>query len=288
MKKLFILIITLLFFIPYYVNAEVLVPSVDSSEKIYDYADLLTSEEEEKLRNDILDVIEKYNIDIVFVTLETNPYGFDEEDTKEYASDFYDYNRFGVGEERSGVIVVVDMGNRYQFFETSGSSILVFDDSIISLMRDSAAYYLTDEKYYEAFNSYLDDIKDYTSNGNSLSNVNFCIDENGEYYKCREDEEKPKEVNWFVSLLTGAVGSFISIFAHTKKYKGVHLATNANSYLKDSTIDNKVDQFMTTFTSRVRITDTSNNNGGGPSLGGGSSVFKGSSGRTHGGGGGHF
>ena len=287
MKKIYLLLITLILFIPFNVSAEVLVPSVDSSEKIYDYADLLTSEEEEKLHNEIVDFIEEQNVDVVFVTLKTNPYGLLEEDTKEYASDFYDYNRFGVGTERSGIIVVIDMGNRYQFFETSGSSILVFDDQIISSINDSAASYLSEEKYYEAFNSYLNDIKEYSASGTSESNINFCIDENGEYYKCKEDEEKKKEVNWFVSLLTGAVGSFVSIFAHTKKYKGVHLATNANTYLKDSTVDNKVDQFMTTFTSRARISDTSNN-GGGPSLGGGSSVFKGSSGRTHGGGGRHF
>ena len=70
------------------------------------------------------------------------------------------------------------------------------------------------------------------------------------------------------------------------KYKGIKLATNANYYLKNSTITNSKDNFLTTFTSRVKIQRDSGGSGG---HGGGSSISHGSSGTSHGGGGGrHF
>ena len=127
----------------------------------------------------------------------------------------------------------------------------------------------------------LDKAESYAKDGIAKSNEYYCIDNKGEPYKCRE---KPKKVNWIASIIVGFIGSLIPAFIHTRKYRGIKLATNANTYLKNTDIDNQTDQFLTTFTSRVKRSHDSNSGGG---HFGGSSTSHGSGG-SFGGGGRHF
>jgi len=67
-------------------------PAVSAAEKIYDFADLYSDQEERDLYKAIDDYIDKTGIDLVIVTTNSlNGY-----DMEEYASYFYDYNDFKV------------------------------------------------------------------------------------------------------------------------------------------------------------------------------------------------
>ena len=83
-------------------------------------------------------------------------------------------------------------------------------------------------------------------------------------------------------------GAILIIMVHIGKYKGIKLATNANSYLINTNVTSTVDQFLTTFTSRTKIEHNSSGGFGGSSSHGGSTISHGSSGSSHGGGGHHF
>ena len=48
-------------------------PCVDDMDKVYDFADLLTDEEETNLYNLIMEYIEKTNYDLAVVTIDNNP-----------------------------------------------------------------------------------------------------------------------------------------------------------------------------------------------------------------------
>ena len=78
---------------------------VDAGEKIYDYSDILTEEEEKQIKEKIDQYIEHTNMDMVFVS--TNlPYTMDKEN-EDFAADFYDYNDFGINfESYSGVLLL--------------------------------------------------------------------------------------------------------------------------------------------------------------------------------------
>lgn len=78
-------------------------PSVSASEKIYDYAELLSEEEEKKLYNKILEFSKNSSFDAVIVT--TRDLGGKTLD--KYTYNFYDYNDFG----KEGVIFVIDVTN---------------------------------------------------------------------------------------------------------------------------------------------------------------------------------
>lgn len=281
-KNTIIFLLLAILFIPYKVKAYNLTPSVDTSEKIYDYANLLTEEEKEKLHTSVISFIEEYDMDLVLVTISKNPYGVSDYYTEEYSQDFYDYNNFGIGTTKDGLIVLIDMDNRYPYITTTGQAILVYDDERIQKIHDNAYYYLKNGNYYQALETYVDSIDDYASDGIPESNKNYCINSNGEYYKCREE---PKSASPILSLVVAIVGSLIPLKIHLGKYRGIKIATDANTYMKDVNMTSNIDQFLTTFTSRVRrYHDTG---GGGSSHGGGSSISHGSSGSSHGGGGGH-
>ena len=80
-------------------------PAVDASEKIYDFSELLTDEEEKELKNQIDSFIEKNNMDLVIVT--TNFSYLVDSENEEYAADFYDYNDFGMNvKNNSGILLL--------------------------------------------------------------------------------------------------------------------------------------------------------------------------------------
>ena len=285
MKNILLFIILSIAFIPNVVFAENLTPSVNPNEKIYDYADLLNEYQEKELYELVDSFIDKYNMDLVLVTIDKNPYGVSDYYSQLYAHDFYDYNNFGKGSTYDGLLILIDMDNRYPFISTTGNAILVFDDSRINAMHDSAYSYLKSGDYYIAFKSYINRADEYAQSGVASSNELYCIDAQGNPYKCKT---APKSVNWGMCFVLSILGSLLALIIHLRKYKGIKLATNANTYMEKVEREPNVDQFVTTFTSRVkRYHDDGGSGHGG--FGGGSSISFGSSGRSHGGGGGrHF
>ena len=257
------------------------VPKVDNTKKVYDFAELLTDTEEKELVDIVERLISKYDMDIALVTINENPYGVSDYYSRIYAQDFYYYNRFGKNSSHDGFIILIDMSNRYVYMATKGRAMLIYDDDRIDNIKEVAYNYLRDGNYFEGYKNMLEEAGEYSEKGTAPSNEYYCVDEKGEPFKCRE---KPKKVNWGLSFLIGLLGSLIPAFVHTRKYRGVKLATNANTYLKNSNIDTKNDQFLTTFTSRVKINHDS---GGGHGGFGGSSTHHGSGG-SFGGGGRHF
>jgi uncharacterized protein len=220
-------------------------------------------------------------MDVAMVTINENPYGISDYASQVYAQDFYYYNRFGINSSHDGFILLIDMSNRYIYMATKGNAILVFDDSRIDSITEVAYEHLKNGNYYDGYQSMMDRASTFASNGIPESNQYYCIDSNGEPYKCKE---KPKQINWALSLVIASLGSFVPAFVHTRKYRGIKLATNANTYMKEKNIDTKNDQFLTTFTSRVRRSHDSSSGGG---HFGGSSTSHGSGG-SFGGGGRHF
>lgn len=273
-KKVFLLIILTVFFLPVLVKAEYQVPKVDNTKKVYDYANLLSDEEEETLYKKAINFIEKYNMDMVLVTIDDNPYGSDDRSVSLYAEDFYEYSEFGINSSHDGIIILIDMDNRAPCVTATGQAILIYDDERKIDMNDDAYDYLADAKYYDAFLNYIESASNYAEKGTAPSNELFCVDEQGEYYQCREEE---KSVNWLVTILGSIFGSLCPVLVHTKKYRGIKAATKADTYLKESEITGRQDRFLTTFTSRVPV----HHDDGGGHGGGGSSISRGSGGMSH-------
>ena len=249
------------------------VSAFDNTVKVYDYAQVLTTQEEEDLKLLVNDYISTYNMDMALVTVKYH----EKYNTKEYAQDFYDYNDFGIGYTKDGLIFVIDFTFGYTdiYIATTGEAIRMYDDYRINNMLDNIAY-KKDYGYFEMFKVFVNDSSSYASMGIPSSNSNTIIDSNGDLvYK--------ETIPWLSVIIISLLVPSIIIGILVSKNKMVKKGTNAIYYLKDGSvvINTRSDNFITTHTSSVRINDSSS--GGGRV--GGSSTSRGSSGTSHGGGG---
>ena len=264
---------------PYRKDIILKTPKVDEKEKVYDFADLFTDEEEVLLYNKITEYINKHNMDLVVVTTTDN----NKASAKDYAYDFYDYNMFGKNKFHDGILFLIDMDTREIYFATSGEAQIMYDDERIDDILDVVYSYVKDERYYDSIDKGIDKSSEFASSGIPSSNEYVRLDENGKPYVV-----KIRKVNWLVSIAVGLVLSLTITFITISRYKKIKLATDADGYLDKKKIvkGTFTDQFLTTHTTRTRIHTESSSGGGGSS--GGSSISSGSSGVSHGGGGRSF
>lgn len=251
------------------------IPKVDESKKVYDFANLFSSEEEEKIFENATKFISTYDMDIVVVTIEEN----NEESAKSYAEDFYDYNNFGTNETKDGLLLLIDMDNRELYIVTTGRGQLFFDDERLEDILDSIYYYASVGEYGSGALNFIKESSHFASLGIPESNSDYYISSDGELLK-------RKSVNYVISILVAIVVASITTYVFMSKHKKIKLATEASNYLEEDKIKFKAtsDRFLTTFTTRVPIVHDSYNGGGGA----GSTTSRGSSGTYHGGAGRHF
>ena len=121
---------------------------------VVDDANLLSSQEETKLRIDLENFKNEYNMDAVIVT-SNNLNGKSQQD---YADDYFDYNGYGVGKEKSGLLLLIDMENRNIWISTSGEAIKYFTDNRIDNIVEDITSYLKNGDYFGGCNVFINDI----------------------------------------------------------------------------------------------------------------------------------
>ena len=272
MKKI-LSILTILIAVFIGINTVNAVPKVDNSKKVYDYAERLTDDEEQKLEQQISEYTEEYDMDFVFVVL-NNYTG----SLQSYAQDFYDYNDFGVGKTHDGVIIVLNYDSLGIdcWITTTGNAILMYDDTRINYLKQRMSS-VKNQGTYTIFSSVLNLASSQADSGIPSSNKDYYIDKNGDYVRKRSFP--------FMSILVVALlAAGIPTIVFVCKNKMIKKATMANEYLQNGSVSiyNRQDHFVSTHTSSHTISSSS---GGGS---GGSSISRGSSGRSHGGGGGRL
>ena len=231
-------------------------PAIDATEKVYDFADLFTDEEEQQLYTKITNYINEYNLDLAVVTIDEN-----NKTPREYADDFYDYNDFN---QQGGILFLIDMDNRKIYMSTTGQAIKMYNDYRINTALDEVYTYMSDEEYYEGTSNYIDKISDYAKKGVPTSN----------------NEEKSLTSSIFMSLLIGLIGTAIIMAILIFKNRMVKKATTAREYLNKNSIkiQNMGEILISSNTTKHEIDHSSS----------GSSTHTGSSGSSHGGGGHSF
>ena len=112
-------------------------------ERVYDYADVLTDEEEELLRESISTYEEQCAMDIVIVILNEDieaEMGMDwDEAMQEYAEDFYDDNKYGYNEPYGDGVLLLDNwydGQAGSWITTSGRMADVYSEDDLQLIFD--------------------------------------------------------------------------------------------------------------------------------------------------------
>ena len=242
-------------------------------ERVYDYADVLTEEEEEKLRQHIAAAQTRLGIDIVLVTIDFSVEGQEameqhnlryrdwERNMQDIADDFWDENRFGYnkGFEGDGVLLLHNWysGQNGEHLSTSGSVERAFSSRDIDRVLDAVdAWY--DTNPYKAYRAYVDKVEDLMSG--SLP-----------------------AVPWPVVAVLPVFVALVYTMSHLKQSKAQN-TTAVNTYVAGGRpeLRDKTDAFIRKSVVTRKI-QTESSTGGGRS-GGGGGHHTSSGGASHGGG----
>ena len=247
--------------------------AVDASEKIYDFSNILTSEEEKILKNKIDMFIKKYKTDVVILT-DNLEYSYDYIN-ENYAVNFYDYNDFGMDYNNSGIVLFRNTYSEDPYYDIYifGDAQLYISSERANATLDNVYDYLHGRNYLDGFSKFIDDITMYYDQGIPRNMQKYEVDENGYLVK-------KYTIPWIQAIGISLGITFIIMFILIKKNKMVYEETKANQYINKQTsyMTNKRDVFLSTNTRSYAI-----DSGGSTSRGG---SFRGSSGGGHSSGGG--
>ena len=254
---------------------------VNANEKIYDFSNILTDDEEKELYSKIQEFIEKTNMDMVILT-DNVPYNYDEKN-EEYAVDFYDYNDFGINSEKyDGVIFfrITYPSDRYYGIYMTGNAQLYFTDYRNDNTLDKIYYYISGDSYLTGITMFINDFISYYEAGIPEEYNNSYVDDNGNLIYVKK--YYPPFI--FAGILSLIV-TIITIVVMVSRNKMVYKAREANEYLDKNSIkyNRKDSHLVSSNTTRHYNPPSSSSSSGG----GSSHSFSGSSGIGHSGGGRH-
>ena len=264
--------------------------------KIVDMAGLLSQQEEESLEEVARKLVQLYDIDVVILTVES----LQGNDPQDYADDYFDYNGYGIGDDFSGVLLMLSLEYRDWAISTTGKGIYALTDYGIQKVFTAISGQLAKDNYFEAFDIYLDELDAYFqaySQGSPIDGPSFPYDGPGSYIPGDSEdvvfEDEPLGVEDIAamlggSLLVGTAAGGIGIWIMRRGMNTARAQSGATSYIAGGglKLSSHRDYFLYSNVRKVRRSDDSS--GGGRSGGGGSRVHRSSSGRIHGGGRGKF
>lgn len=251
------------------------------TERVFDYGDVLTEEEEQSLRELIAKREKQTHCDIVLVTMnesieeyakQYDPNAYGEEWAMIKADNFYDehgfgWNKYQESDDGDGVLLLDNWfresdGKIHTWFSTSGIAMDKYSTGMIDHLLDEVYYYIEDDPY-KAYEAYIE---------------TFYQDMTDSFV----DAESQKAVG-IAALIIPLIVAVVFIILNLSGKEGKK-TTSANTYVAgggNAHFPVKRDMFLRKTTTKRHIERSSS--GGGHSGGGGGHVSSG--GHSHGGGG---
>ena len=227
--------------------------------KLIDDTNSLSESEIEELNGEIKVLVDRVNFDVVVY------FAYENSDVTSLADDYFDYNGYGLGSEKEGIILCVNYYSHEYTITTCGSkTIELFDDNTLNYIYDDITSYLSSDDKVGAVKEFINDIN----------------------YICGDDYSDLKiQDNIKSSLIIGAFGaliiSLVTFLILKGQLKTQRIKKEAYDYMKKGSVDifRSGEIFLYKNISRRRIQRPQNN--------GGSRTHISTSGRVHGGGGSH-
>lgn len=233
-------------------------PAVNASEKIYDFADLLTAKEEETLYKHVKHFIDGTQIDYVIVTISKN----NKASSMNYARDFYNYNDFA----NDGIILLIDRDNKGIYMTTNGRAVELFPDSRMEPILKNVFNLTKNKKFYEACKSFTTSISEFVQIG--------TVTDKEEVVKVGEDGsvKVSKSFHFLEVSIFALIGTAIIIGILIISSRNVRKATSARDFLNKDTmkIIDISEMFLGSRTFKAPLSSGSNSsvNDNGPKQGG--------------------
>ena len=271
MKIMSLLLSMVLFLFVPFLNLQA---AADHPARLVDQAELLTAEEQQQIQAKLDEVSELHHCDAVVMTVNS----LEGKTATEYADDAFDYDGYGLGEDKAGILFLVDMGDRNWATSTHGYAITAFTDAGLSYIEEKLVSYLGDGEYAEAFNCFAEQCDRFLTQA-----------ETGEPYDVDNMPQEPFACAFWlvVCLAFGFVIALITASIKRSKLTSVVKRTTAEEYMKKGSLNLTVkqDRFINKVVTSRPVPKNDNDSHSG---GGGSSTHVSSSGEVHGGHSGKF
>lgn len=127
MKKLLAMLLVLALLLP---------AALAEGSRVHDDAQLFTSEEIQTMDSLIEHIRQCYQMDVGVLTTRDTPVTTEDSALVDYADRYYEDNGYGLGDDRSGMLVMIDMNNSYVYISTAGSAIDCLTDARIDAIMD--------------------------------------------------------------------------------------------------------------------------------------------------------
>ena len=246
---------------------------VSSGERLKDEAGLLNEDEADSLLTQLNEISERQNCDVIVVTVAS----LDGKTAESYADDYFDFNGYGLGQDRDGILLLLSMEDRDWAISTHGFAITAFTDAGQSYMTDHFLSYISDGEYAQGFQKYAE-----------LCDQFLTQAKEGEPY---DTDNLPKGSVAFVwlpiDIVIGCIIAFFRAQGKKKRLKTVRKKVSARDYIVQGSLKARTNREIL-LNSVVSSRDISSSDNGSSDSGGGSSTHTSSSGETHGGSSGKF
>lgn len=240
--------------------------------RMVDMADLLSDSEEKELQNQLDEISERQKVDVVVVTVDS----LGSKSPMDYADDFYDYNGYGFGDKKDGILLLLSMEERDWYITTTGYGITAITDAGLDYISDKFVSYLSDGEYADGFEVYAELCDEFITQAKT-----------GKPYDVNNMPKEPFKVfpKIIIAFGIGFAVAFVVTMMMKGQLKSVRRQAAADSYVKQGSmvITDSRDLYLYRTVSRTARPKDSSSSGGG-----GSSTHSSSSGSSHGGGGGKF
>ncbi len=239
----------------------------EGKNRLIDNAGLLTSSETKNLSSTLDEISERQKMDVVILTENT----IGEKSPQDYADDYFDYNDYGIGEDKSGILLLLNMQEKDWYVSTKGHGIIVFTDAGLDYISKKILPELKSKNYKDAFNIFANLCDKFITKANT-----------DKPYDSGNLPKEPFNISFWIpaAILMGLFLAWLVVLYMKKQLKTVLPKVKADDYIQKNSlqIKNARDIFLySSITRRAR-----------PKSSSGSSTHRSSSGSTHGGRGGKF
>ena len=256
---------------------------------VVDDAHLFTADEIAAMERLIQTIRTTYQMDAAVLTTTDTPYDPSEDVdlVMRYAHAYYDNNGYGLGDDRAGLLYMIDMHNRVPVISTNGLMIDYITDRRLEALFDESAPYLRQGEYGQAAVSVLSRLTEQLRQGREAGSFRY-------------DKETGKRLSGLYNPLTeGEItlavigGLTVMLMLISRVRKGYQLRGTTYRYAAKDLVQKDMIEDTQVMTDRrvtrsLRPTSSGNYRGGGGRFGGGGSFGGGfGSGVSGGHGGGH-
>ena len=204
--------------------------SFDNTIKVYDYALVLTDEQNDKLKTNVVKYIDNYNIDMVLITVKHYNYS----NLTDYLEAFYKKNNFGLDNDKSGIIMAIDLKNNNTGIKTFGRATTLYDDIEIN---DMLTKINQKENSYDKFVSFIKYSNKHIKEDSVLFNGYDILN----------------SINWYFLLIVSSILPTVTVIIVLFKLRKLD-ANKTNNYSAiecNAVIHKRKEKFITTTTKQI-------------------------------------